>query len=192
MDYKGGWAGDLQAISYVWDQDGLWVGGLFDNCNTGSVPFHRYCLSSENASGDMVTDPVTGDLYYFGGWEGETRVYKITGWNNWVRMRAKMDNTLADVTTTQDPGTQAESSSLKKQPEAFRIAQAAGCFTIDVPASIKSLRVYDLRGRLVTDLTGSVRNSRAIWRPRGLTSGVYVIKLASAKLNAAKAIAIVK
>jgi len=89
-DMNGGNANrsDWSAFEYCWDQDGLWVGNPFEtaNCDTsGGVPMTRYCLSSENGSGTVLEDPATGGVYYYGGQESMVRIYKITGWDNWVR-----------------------------------------------------------------------------------------------------------
>ena len=37
------------------------------------------------------------------------------------------------------------------------------------------LRVYDLSGRLVADLTAGVKSGRAIWNASGFASGVYLL-----------------
>lgn len=84
-DYDGGWDGYQNATTYVWDRDGLWIGGLFENVDTTVAPRELYTLSSDNRGGDLWTDPVTGDVYLFGSWDADYRIYKITGWNNWVR-----------------------------------------------------------------------------------------------------------
>jgi hypothetical protein len=87
-DYDGGWDSVPNPITYVWDRDGLWVGGLFDNIDLSAAPREYYNLSSDNLVGDIWTDPATGDVYYFGtGGAGDCnpRIYRISGWNGWVR-----------------------------------------------------------------------------------------------------------
>lgn len=100
-DYNGGNSSrsDWTAFEYCWDKDGLWVGNPFEaaNCNKTFVPIVRYTLSSDNGSAALYTDPVSGDVYYYGGHESEIRIFKITGWNGWVRMSAKVDNALGEV-----------------------------------------------------------------------------------------------
>jgi hypothetical protein len=91
-DYNGGWDGDQRAITYVWDKDGLWVGGLFENVDLNAAPDYLYTLSSDNRSGDIWTDPATGDVYFYGAWDTDFRIYKITGWNDWVRLSGTVES----------------------------------------------------------------------------------------------------
>ena len=65
-DFNGGWSGKPQALIYVWDKDGLWVGHLFEHPNlAGGLSLDQYCLSSDNGSGTVFVEPATGDLLYF-------------------------------------------------------------------------------------------------------------------------------
>ena len=77
-DYGG------QAKTYVWDRDGLWVGGLFDAINTGVVGKRWYNLSSDTGSGAVYEDS-DGSVVYLGATEGATHVYRITGWKDFAR-----------------------------------------------------------------------------------------------------------
>jgi hypothetical protein len=91
-DYDGG-SGGVHALTYAWDQDGLYVGNLFENFNTASAPEWAYGHSRDNGAGTMYTYPGgNGDVLYFAGAENEVRVYKITGWNNWVRQNGPVNN----------------------------------------------------------------------------------------------------
>lgn len=102
-DYDGGWEGHPNAITYAWDRDGLWIGGLFENVDTTVAPRELYTLSSDNRGGDLWTDPTTGDVYLFGSWDADYRIYKITGWNNWVRKSGVVGGAALPV----EPGTYA-------------------------------------------------------------------------------------
>ncbi len=85
QDFNGGnngYAG--QNISYVWNDDGLFVGGLFDAIDTTKVTARYYNLSSENGAGAIVEDS-DGSALYFGGTEAANHVYRIRGWNEFAR-----------------------------------------------------------------------------------------------------------
>jgi hypothetical protein len=89
-DFVGGWDGHPSAITYAWDGDGLWVGGLFENPNLSIAPLWQYCQSTDNGAGAMYVDPRTKDVYFYGPGENEIRIFKVTGWNNWVRQSGKV------------------------------------------------------------------------------------------------------
>jgi hypothetical protein len=74
-----------QAITYVWDRDGLWVGGLFDQIDLSRVGRRWYNLSSDNGAGAIVEEPGTANAIYFGSTEAATHVYRIRGWDRWQR-----------------------------------------------------------------------------------------------------------
>jgi hypothetical protein len=95
-DFVGGWDGHPSAITYAWDADGLAVGGLFENPNLTNHPLWQYCQSTDNGAGAMWVDPRTKDVYFYGPGENEMRIFKVTGWNNWVRLSGK----IGEKTTT--------------------------------------------------------------------------------------------
>ena len=82
-DYSGGWSGE-PAHTYVWDQDGLYVGGIMDNIDLSVAPSFMYACSGEFAHSTLYNAP-NGDVYFAGAWENDMRIYKVTGWDNWVR-----------------------------------------------------------------------------------------------------------
>lgn len=82
---------DPRNRSYVWDSDGLWVGGLMDTIVTTNVSKYFYLGGAEWLSGTMYTDPVDGTVYAYLDWLNEARVYKITGWDNWERQSGIID-----------------------------------------------------------------------------------------------------
>ena len=87
QDFNGGHASyGEQGITYVWNEDGLFVGGLFDRIDTGSVSRRYYNLSSENGAGALFEDTATGTVLYFGGTESANHVYRVRGWGGWLRL----------------------------------------------------------------------------------------------------------
>lgn len=100
--------------SYVWDADGLWVGGLMDSLDLEGISRDAYGGGGEWLQGQILSDPRTGVVYLFACWTNETRVYRIGGWDGWLRMRARVDNALGDV------------AALKSDPSAGRTRVAAG------------------------------------------------------------------
>ena len=99
FDVDGGWNAE-RAQSYVWDRDGLFVGGLFDHPKLDGTPEFMYHLGGELAHGTLYTEP-NGDVIFAGNWESEARLYRITGWETpaepWLRMSGRLG--LARVTT---------------------------------------------------------------------------------------------
>ena len=69
---------------YVVDENGLSVGPLLHRPATGDVPSWRYGLGGEAVAG-VVQKDARGDVYFFGNWINEARVYRITGWDGWER-----------------------------------------------------------------------------------------------------------
>ncbi|HVZ89461.1 MAG TPA: FlgD immunoglobulin-like domain containing protein [Polyangia bacterium] len=88
LDVDGGWGAE-RAQTYVWDRDGLFVGGLFDHPELEGTPEFMYHLGGEFAHGALYTRP-DGDVIFAGNWESEVRLYRITGWDTaaapWVRL----------------------------------------------------------------------------------------------------------
>ncbi|MFM9197582.1 MAG: FlgD immunoglobulin-like domain containing protein [Planctomycetia bacterium] len=84
IDVNGGWNMANLAVTYVWDQDGLYVGGLMDAPHLDGIAKHWYQLGGEfcHASVAMLPD---GDVLFFGNWENEMRVYRVSGWKGWQR-----------------------------------------------------------------------------------------------------------
>lgn len=84
IDVNGGWNMSSLAQTYVWDADGLFVGGIMDHPDTNGIPNYMYQLSGELCHSAVTTLP-DGDVYFYGNWENEVRAYRVTGWNDWVR-----------------------------------------------------------------------------------------------------------
>ena len=76
-------------LSYVWDADGLFVGGLMDSSEFNGIAKHWYQLGGEFCHASVATLP-GGDVLFFGNWENEMRVYRVSGWNGWLRQSGKI------------------------------------------------------------------------------------------------------
>jgi hypothetical protein len=76
-------------LSYVWDPDGLFVGGLMDTRELDGIAKHWYQLGGEFCHASVATLP-GGDVLFFGNWENEMRVYRVSGWNGWRRQSGKI------------------------------------------------------------------------------------------------------
>jgi hypothetical protein len=92
LDVDGGWASE-RAQTYVWDRDGLFVGGLMDHPKLDGIPEFMYHLGGELAHGTLFTAP-DGDVIFAGNWESDVRLYRITGFDTaaapWVRMSGSL------------------------------------------------------------------------------------------------------
>ena len=92
IDVDGGWSSE-RAQTYVWDRDGLFVGGLMDNPHLDGIPEFMYHLGGELAHGTLFTTP-EGEVIFAGNWESEVRLYRITGWDSpatpWIRMSGRL------------------------------------------------------------------------------------------------------
>ena len=89
LDVDGGWNMANLAVTYVWDQDGLYVGGLMDAPDLNGIAKHWYQLGGEFCHASVATLP-DGDVLFFGNWENEVRVYRVSGWNDWQRQSGKI------------------------------------------------------------------------------------------------------
>ncbi|MFN0199701.1 MAG: FlgD immunoglobulin-like domain containing protein [Planctomycetaceae bacterium] len=89
IDVNGGWFGGNTANTYVWDRDGLFVGGLMDDPDLiGIAPFWYQC-GGEFCHSAVHTLP-SGDVLFYGNWENEVRVYQISGWQDWTRQTGQI------------------------------------------------------------------------------------------------------
>lgn len=86
--------------SYVWDRDGLWVGGVMDEIDRNAAPVWRYGAGAEALGTTLVNDPRTGDVLLY--WHGynDVRIGKVTGWEGWVRKAGKVKLAAAAPPTT--------------------------------------------------------------------------------------------
>ena len=53
--------GPWPLTSYVWDREGLWVGGVMDEIDRKAAPVWRYGAGGESLGTTLVNDPKTGD-----------------------------------------------------------------------------------------------------------------------------------
>ena len=102
--------GPWPLTSYVWDRDGLWVGGVMDKIDRKAAPVWRYGAGGESLGTTLVNDPKTGDVLLY--WHGlnELRIGKVTGWEGWERKSGKVQLVAAAATkppmlTEVPPGT---------------------------------------------------------------------------------------
>lgn len=84
IDVDGGWYMKHPAASYVWDRDGLYVGGLLDAPELRGMQKHWYQCGGEFCHAAVHTLP-SGDVLFYGNWENEVRVYRVAGWSGWQR-----------------------------------------------------------------------------------------------------------
>jgi hypothetical protein len=86
-DVDGGWSSE-RAQTYVWDRDGLFVGGVMDAPDLTVAPEFMYHLGGELAHSTVLTLP-DGDVLFAANWENEVRIYRVRGWDGpdspWVR-----------------------------------------------------------------------------------------------------------
>ena len=76
------WPTDGVTPVYVYNEDGLDAGQLLGEPAAPNAPSWRYGLGGEALAGAVNKD-ARGDVYFFGIWINEARVYKISGWNGW-------------------------------------------------------------------------------------------------------------
>jgi hypothetical protein len=60
------------------------------------------------------------------------------------------------------------------------------------PTQSFTLKVYNVAGREVTDLTARVKSSRVVWNAARMPSGIYVVKFVSGPRTAFKRITLMK
>lgn len=88
------WASEYLPRTYVWDSDGLYLGGLLDNPQLKpDEPLWHFAAGAEAKNGVVWEDPKSGEVYYFGHWTNEGRIYKITGWDGWERFAGNLELT---------------------------------------------------------------------------------------------------
>ena len=84
------WASERFPRTYVWDRDGLWVGGLFDNPDLKGIPAPLYASGGEALAGVIREDSKTGEVLLYSHWLNEGRLYRVTGWDHWKRANGKI------------------------------------------------------------------------------------------------------
>ena len=89
--------------SYVWDHDGLWVGGVMDEIERKAAPVWRYGAGAEALGTTLVNDPKTGDVLLY--WHGynDVRIGKVTGWDGWVRSAGSVKLTAVAPSSVPSP-----------------------------------------------------------------------------------------
>jgi len=89
-NFSSEWASERFPRTYVWDRDGLWVGGLFDNPDLNGIPAPLYAAGGEALAGVIQEDPQTGAVRLSSHWLNEGRLYQVTGWDHWERAQGKI------------------------------------------------------------------------------------------------------
>lgn len=84
------WASERFLRTYVWDRDGLWVGGLFDNPDLNGILPPLYAAGGEALAGVVREDPKTGEVLLYAHWLNEGRLFRVTGWDGWQRDSGKL------------------------------------------------------------------------------------------------------
>ncbi|MDA3959691.1 MAG: hypothetical protein PF961_02790 [Planctomycetota bacterium] len=75
----------------VFDRDGLWVGRLLEQpVVTSDIPPEAYKLCGENFGGFIFEHPKTGVVYFLGGGVNATPIYRIDGWDRFVRLEGDL------------------------------------------------------------------------------------------------------
>jgi len=95
------------SMLHVWDQDGLWVGRLLEFPDLTKAPKQAYTLCGENfgntiyevPAGQQIPGLHPGDVLLFGGGQNNTPVYRITGWDQFLRRQGALTITPAQGTT---------------------------------------------------------------------------------------------
>ena len=102
--------GPRPLTSYVWDRDGLWVGGVMDEIDRKAVPTWRYGSGGESLGTVIHSDRKTGKVLLF--WQGinDIRIGEVTGWDGWIRNNGAIKLTAASkpvtpIVTEVAPGT---------------------------------------------------------------------------------------
>ena len=131
IDVDGGWNLANLAITYVWDRDGLYVGGLMDSPDLNGIEPYWYQCGGEHCHASVYALP-DGDVLFYGNWENEMRVYRISGWNDWQRQSgtvtltqpAKAHTGQGLAATTFDDAAMTKPRSTKMEPQ-INIARVA-------------------------------------------------------------------
>ena len=84
------WASERFPRTYVWDRDGLWVGGLFDHPDLAGILAPLYAAGGEALAGVVREDPKTGEVLLYAHWLNEGRLYRVSGWDGWQRAGGKL------------------------------------------------------------------------------------------------------
>ncbi len=96
---------NANSMLHVWDGDGLWVGRILETPDLTAAPASAYTLCGENFGNTLYEVPADskapgltpGDVLLFGGGQNNTPVFRITGWNGWVRQHGTLTLTPEQV-----------------------------------------------------------------------------------------------
>ena len=69
----------------VWTEDGLYVGGVFDNRANDGLPAPFYQVHGDDNQGCTIITNANGRTCWLMPYQGHNRLYEITGWNHWTR-----------------------------------------------------------------------------------------------------------
>lgn len=78
------------SMVHVWDTDGLWVGRLLDHgLLTSAIPKEAYEICGENFGGYLFENQQDGNIYFLGGAQNASALYRITGWDKFEKQEGK-------------------------------------------------------------------------------------------------------
>ena len=168
--------GPWPLTSYVWDRDGLWVGGVMDEIDRKSAPVWRYGAGGESLGTTLVNDPKTGDMLLY--WHGlnDLRIGKVTGWDGWERTGGTVNLAAAAAETQQmlteiPPGTGKglrlefwdQSKREKKDPALVRLTDVSNENWGQGPAAGGPDGFRILGNGLVARVTGEIEAYQTGW-----------------------------
>lgn len=101
--------------------------------------------------------------------------YSDNGGNSNVRV-VKIDTASLELTpagggNAAEVAAEKRESGLSASPNPF-----ASAVVLSVAGTIISLRIYDLSGKLVADVTPALHHGRAVWNTAGFPAGVYMVR----------------
>jgi hypothetical protein len=112
---------------------------------------------------------------------------------NYVASLPNYKDAVLPIAVEKDKGPEDEVFALDADPNPFNPEVR---LTIVVPANSATqsftLKVYNVAGREVADLTARVKSSRVVWNAAGMPSGVYIVKLVCSTRTAFRQITLMK
>ena len=182
------------SVNYVWDQDGLWVGNMFEkkHVNSAGLPAETWRTCGEQFGGlvyEVKTDTVPGlrkgDVLFFAAGQNDIPVYRISGFDQFERQTITLTVQNGQITGTSARPISQQNALLRAGLTAsMQNGRSRITYTIGSRTPV-TMEIYSMLGRKVATLVDKTQEAGIytvsldnMTSERGMVqNGLYVIRL---------------
>ena len=198
-------------INYVWDEDGLWVGSMFEDVSEEMKNFKwgaakRYA-AAENFGGTIYTVPrdegilKKGDVLYIAAGDMCSPVYRITGFDDFTKHTIRLtvrDGEIVEQVLESTDAQGAPRASLQSNLPNLSVFGGGRIISYTLPRRTQvTLELFSLQGRKAVTLaagpaSAGTHHVRLDASASRLSAGMYIVRMKTPEASLAKKVRLVR